>query len=198
MACLSQAAQCPEKVHGRILGFSISHDSGSVRIYGYYPEIDQQQQKTSYFRWPVAHFDIWQRDNRWACYRFVENLDSIFLPMHIGRVMDLLEGVPSSAVAAAAAAKVDEVDPQISGPGDGDLPADLRTIIEKHLAELKAREEKFRAQMEQQKLREEKRKAEHEARVERLLAQMEQQNLFIAQLQQQTPETRGRETEGKT
>lgn len=37
---LCQAAGCTEEVHRRILGFSISHDLGGLRIHGYYPEID--------------------------------------------------------------------------------------------------------------------------------------------------------------
>jgi hypothetical protein len=184
LVCLSQAAGCPEKVHRRILGFSISHDLEMVRIYGYYPEIDPQHQKTSYFRWPVAKFDIWQRENRWTCCRFVENLDWQFLPIHTGRVMVLLEEISS------VAAEVDGVDLQIPGPrpgfSDGDLQTDLRTIIEKHPEEQKAIVERHLAQMEQQKQliltqQEQQRLAE-----ERHVAQLEQQKqLILAQQEQQ-------------
>ncbi|KAJ5982363.1 hypothetical protein N7451_012463 [Penicillium sp. IBT 35674x] len=53
---LYQAAGCIEAVHRRILGFSISHDLGGLRMYGYYPEINNG--KVSFYRWPVAQPNI--------------------------------------------------------------------------------------------------------------------------------------------
>ncbi|PYI09784.1 hypothetical protein BO78DRAFT_307399 [Aspergillus sclerotiicarbonarius CBS 121057] len=89
---LSRMAGCVEAVHRRILGFSISHDLETVRIHGYYPEIDGD--KTSYYRWSIGHANIWTEAEKWTCYRFVHSLDEIFLPRHIQRVMDMLERIP--------------------------------------------------------------------------------------------------------
>jgi hypothetical protein len=75
-------------VHRRLLGFSISHDHEGFRIYGYYPEIEDGE--TSFFRWPVAQLTMRTKEDRWACYRFVENLDREFLPIHTDRLMYLL------------------------------------------------------------------------------------------------------------
>ena len=91
VVALSQAAGCPEKVHRRLLGFSISHELEGLRIYGYYPEIEG---KALYFRWPVAQLNIWAKEDRWACYRFVENLDRDFLCIHTDRLMQLLSEIP--------------------------------------------------------------------------------------------------------
>jgi hypothetical protein len=75
-------------VHRRLLGFSISHDHEGFRIYGYYPEIEDGE--ASFFRWPVAQLTMRTKEDRWACYRFVENLDREFLPIHTDRLMYLL------------------------------------------------------------------------------------------------------------
>jgi hypothetical protein len=91
LVSLSQAAGQPEKLHRRILGFSISHDLERLSIYGYYPEINQG--KVAYYRWTVAEFNnIWE--NRWVCYSFVENLDRKFVPIHVNLLKELLERIP--------------------------------------------------------------------------------------------------------
>ncbi|EED11724.1 conserved hypothetical protein [Talaromyces stipitatus ATCC 10500] len=88
---LAQAAGCPEEVHRKLLGFSISHELETVRIYGHYPEIGEDGIK--YYRWLVKQFNIWIEEDKWACYHFVENLDREFLPIHTGRLMHLLRDI---------------------------------------------------------------------------------------------------------
>lgn len=91
---LSQEAGCPTRFHRRILGYSVSHNSEQIYIYGHYPEINGES--VSYFRKLIASHNLWSDsgDSLWKCYTFVQNMDDIFLPMHIGRVMDLLEMIP--------------------------------------------------------------------------------------------------------
>ncbi|KAM5441680.1 hypothetical protein MferCBS31731_003361 [Microsporum ferrugineum] len=88
---LAQAGSSLEKVHRRLLGFSVSHELEDVRIYGYYPEVVTDGIK--YYRWPVKRFNIWTEENKWACYSFVENLDREFLPIHTDRLMRFLEEI---------------------------------------------------------------------------------------------------------
>lgn len=88
---LAEAAGTPEKVHLRILGFSISHDIEAVEIFGHYPELDGKQ--TKYHLTKIAYIPIWLDDNRWKCYSFVEALDNEFLPIHIARVKEMLERI---------------------------------------------------------------------------------------------------------
>lgn len=85
---LAVAAEKPEKVHRRILGYSISHDLDSVKIYGHYPEVEEGIAKC--YRHELAHFNVWTEGNHWKCYSFVEALDSEFVPRHIALVKELL------------------------------------------------------------------------------------------------------------
>lgn len=97
MACLLLCEHCvvwpktanyPEKLHRRILGFSVSYDFGRVKLHDYYPEIEDGE--VAFYQWPVASLDSWKKHDKWAGYRFVKNLDRECLPIHTKRVMDLL------------------------------------------------------------------------------------------------------------
>ncbi|OGM48129.1 hypothetical protein ABOM_002869 [Aspergillus bombycis] len=170
---LSRMAGCVEILHRRILAFSISHDGDIVRIYGHYPEIEDD--KVSYYRWRIGKFDIWTDADKWTCYRFVYNLDDIFLPSHIARVMDMLERIPepqdiSSPVDLDATTEVQSV------PGSEEeestarrnmavrsrgLQPEIRAMVqsvqkqverlERERQEQKGREEKLHAQLEQER-----------------------------------------------
>ncbi|KAF3407779.1 hypothetical protein DPV78_000447 [Talaromyces pinophilus] len=177
---LSQVAGCPEKVHRRILGFSISHELNSLGIYAYYPEVDDG--KTSYFRWPVAQFNIWKED-KWACYRFVENLDREFLPLHTDRLMQFLEDVPDpedypfsvdvdddSQALPISWQERSGLRRATSSQGRG-LQPELRMMVQTMQQQLKKQEKLLT----EQKEREEKLLAEQREREEKLLAQLEQQ-----------------------
>ncbi|CAI7643535.1 unnamed protein product [Penicillium manginii] len=196
---LCQAAGCTEEVHRRILGFSVSYELEGVRLYGYYPEVDGG--KVSFYRWPVAQPNIWTKEDRWTCYRFVENVDREFLPIHTHRLLRVLEGVPDPDEGSLSVV-VDGPDLQLSVGGSQErlgyrrvassqnrgLQPELRMMVQtlqEQLAEQKDREEKREAEQKaqeekreaEQKAREEKREAEQKAREEKLLAQLEQQKL---------------------
>jgi len=49
-----------KELHLQILAFSISHDHGTVRIYGHYPVIDGN--KTTFHRHPIRKFDFTELD----------------------------------------------------------------------------------------------------------------------------------------
>ncbi|KAJ5722960.1 hypothetical protein N7488_000995 [Penicillium malachiteum] len=172
---LCQAAGCMEEVHRRILGFSISHGPERCHIYGHCPEIDGG--KASYYRWPIAEFNIWTAEDRWTCYRFVENIDREFQPIHTNRLMSILEGVPDPDDDAFEI-DVEKADLQqsIVGSQDRGLQQDLQMLVQTLQQQLVEQKE----QLTEQKEREEKREAEHKqqladqrAREERLLAQLE-------------------------
>jgi hypothetical protein len=174
---LCQAAGCTEEVHRRILGFSISHDLGGLRIYGYYPEIDDG--KVSFYRWDVAQPNIWVKENRWTSYQFVENLDREFLPIHTHRLMRFLEKVPD-ADEDGFSIDVDELDSQVSMVGLQERPGYRRAASSQNRSlqpELRMMVQTLQQQLAEQKEREEKRDAEQKQREEKLLAQLEQQKL---------------------
>uniref|UniRef100_A0A093UXU9 Carboxyl-terminal PDZ ligand of neuronal nitric oxide synthase protein n=1 Tax=Talaromyces marneffei PM1 TaxID=1077442 RepID=A0A093UXU9_TALMA len=196
---LARVAGCLEEVNQRILGFSISHDSEDVRIYAYYPEINGD--KIEYYRWPLKRFNIWSKEERWTCFRFVENVNRRFLPIHINRLNDLLDQIADVQDADYENDDEQEIDSQASGSRGRSaysrapsshhrgLHAELRSMIHKS----QQREEKLLAQMEESRVREEKlltqlgelraenkareaehkaREAEHNAREEKLLDQL--------------------------
>jgi hypothetical protein len=194
---LSQSAGYPEKVHRRLLGFSISHELDGLRIYGYYPEIDDG--KTSFFRWPVAQFNIWTKEDKWTCYRFVENLDREFLPIHTDRLIQLLAEIPDPEEYALSV-DVDDIDSQVSRAGPQERPryrraassqglglqAELRMMVQtlqQKLETQRLQEEKLLTQLEQraeeQRLREEKLLTDQRERENKLFAQLEQQRLLL-------------------
>ncbi|KAJ5100896.1 hypothetical protein N7456_006948 [Penicillium angulare] len=181
---LCQAAGCTEEVHRRILGFSISHELDGFRIYGYYPELEED--KVLFYRWPIAQPNVWTPEDRWTCYRFVENVDREFLRIHTDRLMRVLDRVPDPEDDISGI-DVDEVESQLSIIGSQELPGyrraassqsrglqpELRMMVQtlqQQLAEQKAKEEKREAE---QKTRE----AEQKTREERLLAQLEEQTI---------------------
>ncbi|QKX63643.1 uncharacterized protein TRUGW13939_10814 [Talaromyces rugulosus] len=178
---LSQIASCPEKVHRRILAFSISHELDGLRIYGYYPEITDG--RIEYFRWKVAQIDIWSREDKWTCYRFVENLDREFLPIHIDRLMDLLAEIPEPQDFSfeidndhdiASGVGSQEWSGYSRAPSSQNLQPELCSMIQvlqQQLEEQKTRLEEQKSREEEQKAREE----EQKAREEKLLAKLEQQ-----------------------
>ncbi|OKL55239.1 hypothetical protein UA08_09490 [Talaromyces atroroseus] len=201
---LAQAAGRLEEVHQRLLGFSISHELEVVRIYGYYPEIGDDGIK--YFRWPVKQFNLWTEADKWTCYRFVEKVDRVFLPIHIDRLMHFLEDIldPQDVpfeldadvdISAQSQITSQERSSYTRAPSSQNrgLQPELRSMIqtlqqqleeqkareEKQAAEQNAREEKLLAQLEQQRIQMEQQKAEQKAREEKLLAQIEQQGLQL-------------------
>ena len=88
---LAQFAGKPERVHRRVLGFSISHDLDNVQIHIYYPEIEAG--RTEYFQRQITNFGIWEPESCWKCYSFVEILDAEFLPRHVALIKELLAGI---------------------------------------------------------------------------------------------------------
>ena len=57
-----------KEFHREILGFSISHDYETVRIYDHYPGIDGD--KTTFYRHPIKKFNITSEEgkDKWASY----------------------------------------------------------------------------------------------------------------------------------
>lgn len=69
----------PKDVHGRVLGFSISHDDNRERIHAYYPEINGDE--STYWRETLTNFVI-GNDNKWTSYQFTLNVCQTFaLPL---------------------------------------------------------------------------------------------------------------------
>ncbi|KUI74573.1 hypothetical protein VM1G_10071 [Cytospora mali] len=83
------------EVHRQILGFSISHDHRSVRIYGYYPVIEGKD--TKYYRHPIRTFDFTEMDGKekWTAYRFTMKVYDAWMPDQFKRVCSAIDQLPS-------------------------------------------------------------------------------------------------------
>jgi len=84
-----------KELHREILGFSISHDHETVRIYGHYPVIDGD--KTTFYRHPIKKFDFTSEEgkDKWTSYKFTKNVYDIWMPTHLKRICSVIDKLPS-------------------------------------------------------------------------------------------------------
>jgi hypothetical protein len=82
------------EINQQILGFSISHDHQSVRIYGYYPVIERKD--TKYYRHPIRKYDFTELDgkDKWTAYQFTKNIYDIWMPEHFKRICSAIDELP--------------------------------------------------------------------------------------------------------
>lgn len=90
----SLVKRLPE-IHREILGFSISHNDSSVRIYGHYAVI--RGENASYYRHTIRRFDFTDSDGleRWTAYDFTRNVYDIWKPLHFQRITSVLDSLPN-------------------------------------------------------------------------------------------------------
>lgn len=71
---LFRSVKREEELDRKILAFSISHDHNSVRIYGHYPVI--RDNDTTFYRHPIHNFGFTALDGKekWTTYKFVKNV----------------------------------------------------------------------------------------------------------------------------
>ncbi|EDN10308.1 predicted protein [Histoplasma mississippiense (nom. inval.)] len=83
-----------KELNGEILGFSISYDYCSVRIYGHYPVINEQ--KITYHRHSIHKFDFTALDGRekWTSYKFTMSVYSDWAPSHFQRLCSAIDAIP--------------------------------------------------------------------------------------------------------
>ncbi|KAI0098866.1 hypothetical protein GGR51DRAFT_576740 [Nemania sp. FL0031] len=83
------------EVHKQVLSFSVSHDSRSVRIYGYYPVVNGKE--TKYYRHPIRKFDFTELDGKekWTAHQFTKNVYNTWMPDHFKRICSAIDQLPS-------------------------------------------------------------------------------------------------------
>lgn len=83
------------ELHKEILGFSISHDHRSVRIYGHYAVIDGKD--TKYYRHLIHSFDFTALDGKekWTAYKFTKNVYDVWMPSHFKRLCSAIDQIPA-------------------------------------------------------------------------------------------------------
>lgn len=83
LVILFRLAKRESEIEGQIIGYSISHNHASVRIYGYrFAKTTDNPQKWIY-RQPIYHFNIVAVDgqHKWVAYQFTRNVYDYFAPM---------------------------------------------------------------------------------------------------------------------
>lgn len=87
-----------QELHRKVLGFSISHDHRTVRVYSHYAEIDGSG--TTYYRHILKVVDILSEDgkDRWMAYQFVRNVYGCFVPIHLKRIKSAINQLPDPAL----------------------------------------------------------------------------------------------------
>jgi hypothetical protein len=83
-----------QELHRKILGFSISHDHESVRIWGHYPVIDGD--KTTFWRYPIRKFDFTERKGleKWTTYTFTKNVYDKWVTTHFEMICSAVDDLP--------------------------------------------------------------------------------------------------------
>ncbi|KAK5246698.1 hypothetical protein LTR20_007367 [Exophiala xenobiotica] len=162
------------EVHRRVLGFSMSHDDRSARIYGHYPEIDGES--TTYFRDTIREltFGDGKGKDRWQCYQFTLNVCQNFAPSLLKRLTTVTDELPDPIEPTQEPASFDDFSIQSSQDDSsapesqdegfrkprrgGGLNAEFRTMIqnmqrqlEQQRKDAKDREATLTAQLEQQR-----------------------------------------------
>lgn len=194
-------------VHRKVLGFSISHDDGIVRIYAHYAEIEGE--KTTYFRSSIREFSYADKDaqDRWTSYTFVRNLYTQFAPDHLRRIKEAISRLPDPLALSVGTTTTSDL-PSASEPDTAPLTpvtsnsdavfakpgprqrltnATLMQQLEQQRKDAKEREAKLMAQLEQQQ-------KEAKEREVKLAAQLEQQQRESKQqAEQQQKEAKDRE-----
>lgn len=81
-------------IHRKILGYSMSHDDGIIRIYAHYPHVDGAN--TTYWRRSIREFSYADKsaEERWTAYTFVWNVDTKFAPLHLQRLKQAISHLP--------------------------------------------------------------------------------------------------------
>ena len=83
------------ELHREILGFSISHDHRSVRIYGHYPVIEGKD--TKYYRHSIHEFSFAALDGKekWTAYKFTKSVYDTWMPAHFKRLSSAIDKIPA-------------------------------------------------------------------------------------------------------
>ncbi|KAL7917961.1 hypothetical protein ACQKWADRAFT_265518 [Trichoderma austrokoningii] len=83
-----------QELHRKVLAFSVSHDHRSVRIYGHYPHIGEDE--TTYHRHLIDDFSFIALDGekKWTTYQFTKNVYKKWLPTHLADIRSAIDDIP--------------------------------------------------------------------------------------------------------
>ena len=93
---LYKAVKRKKELYREILAYLISHNYRSVRIYGYYAIIEEDN--TTFYRHLIYTFDFTALDgkDKWTAYKFIKNVYDIWMPLHLERIYSAIDNLPSN------------------------------------------------------------------------------------------------------
>ncbi|KAK5311994.1 hypothetical protein LTR93_011507 [Exophiala xenobiotica] len=102
------------EVHGRALGYSISHDDRSVRIYARYPEVEGEN--TLYFRETIKELNVGDEmgEHRRISHQFTLNVCQIFALALLQRLNAMIDELPDPITRTLEPANIDDLSVQSS------------------------------------------------------------------------------------
>lgn len=101
---------------GKVLAFSISHNSREIRIHAYYPVIQQINDKENenkkneqivYHRHEIDNY-ILRDHSRWRAFRFVATVYEKWAPVHLAEIPQVIDEIPVYQAAEARRKKLEE------------------------------------------------------------------------------------------
>lgn len=82
------------ELHRRALGFSMSHDDKTARLYVHYIEIDDDEPTYYMKALPEISFGNNKGEKRWQCYQFTLNVCELFALPFLDRLKDVIDALP--------------------------------------------------------------------------------------------------------
>ena len=168
-----------EKLLGKILVYSISHDHTDARLYGHYALVEGE--KWTYHRHHIRRFDIaHEEQDLLALHNFARNVITIYAPELLKRLRNAIAALPISSTLSSSADTMNLEDPsqrssqQPSQGRDGEifvtpgLPASAQRLLDAQKEQM----DRLFQQMEQQK---EQQKEQMERQLELQREQMQRQ-----------------------
>ncbi|MCJ1231380.1 hypothetical protein MMC12_008057 [Toensbergia leucococca] len=93
---LFKLAKREKELHRQVVDFSVSHNHEYVKIYGYYPVIEDVE--TTIWRHPIHKFDITAQKGKekWTTHVFTTNVYNTWMPSHLRQISSVIDAIPPS------------------------------------------------------------------------------------------------------
>ena len=165
-----------KELHGKVLGFSISHDHSHVRIFAHYPEIDTKGSNTECYRHPLREFIITDDGGkeRWRAYQFVRNIYDSFAPKHLERVKSAIDQLPNQILQSSQSMQNTEGTENSQERMVSTAPSSQEVIFKKPALPRRGSVADLGAQLERQNQAAERQRQQSEEQLERQRQQSEQ------------------------
>lgn len=99
VALLHQLCNQQGQIHGKMLGFSVSHNNEHICAYAHYPSV--RGAHMTYHRHTIHSLDLLgsSSDQRWASYKLIKNIYQHWVPSHLQDIRKMLNQVKPSSIA---------------------------------------------------------------------------------------------------